>query len=111
MKTLIDIFLSMFEINGHELDLYFNRQSKIVNKDWSIFIDTATFKENKRMFWNPGNIDERHALFVLSMWQSMVYRRNHQAHIRQVIYKRYDTNGNLNSGVQSIVEIDSRFGN
>jgi hypothetical protein len=29
MKNVDRYFLSMFEINGHELDLYFNRQSKI----------------------------------------------------------------------------------
>jgi hypothetical protein len=72
-----------------------------------IFIDTATFEEK----------DKKDAFEILETLMKdtlcLCYHvtidgilKDHHQHIREVIYKNTITNGNLNSGVQSIVEID-----
>jgi hypothetical protein len=80
----------------------------------SIFIDTATFKEKrrqKRCFWNPGNIDERRFVCAINMTIDGILkdltRHIHRWFIKDTIQMEIWPN----SGVQSIVEIDSRFVN
>jgi hypothetical protein len=62
------------------------------------------------MFWDPGNIDERHACLCYQCDNRWYVEGTHQAHLARWFDKRYDTNAILwFCGVQSIVEIDPRW--
>jgi len=51
-KSLIDIFCTILELTGFQMDLYFAPAiENFTDKDWNqIFIDTSTFFENKKKY-------------------------------------------------------------
>jgi hypothetical protein len=99
-KSLIDIFCQCLKLTGHELDLYFNPAiENFVNKDWdSIFIDTATFaeKDKKKDAFEILETLMKDTLCLCYQCDNRWYIEGiNTRHIREVTYKKYDTDGNF----------------
>ncbi len=103
-KSLIDIFCQCLKLTGHELDLYFNPAiENFVNKDWdSIFIDTATFteKDKKKDAFEILETLMKDTLCLCYQCDNHWYIEGiNTRHIREVTYKKYDTDGNFVNSV------------
>lgn len=104
-KSLIEIFCQCLKLTGIELDLYFNPAiENFTNKDWnSIYIDTATFADDKGKKQDAYKILEtllKDTLCVCYQADNRWYIEGiNTRHVREVTYKVYDVTGTFTGNV------------
>lgn len=99
-KSVIDIFCQCLKLTGIELDLYFNPAiENFIEKSWkSIYIDGTTFldKEKKQDAYKILETLLKDTLSVCYQADNRWYIEGiNTRHVREVVYKIYDTNGNF----------------
>lgn len=99
-KSLIAIFCQCLLLTGLEMDLYFNPAiENFINKDWNaIYIDTATFIEGSKKQEAYSILETllKDTLCVCYQADNRWYIEGiNTRHVRQVVYKIYDTTGTL----------------